>query len=89
MKQEIYKFSQTNYFTIFHKDHVPFVDEDQHFNYEKNDRLIFLTDSTSTDPSVFVENFANQLCTVTKFDTMVVLEKVGETKISLKLFHGV
>lgn len=88
MKQEIYKFSQTNYFTIFHKDHVPFVDEDQHFNYEKNDRLIFLTDSTSTDPSVFVENFANQLCTVTKFDTMVVLEKVGETKISLKLFHG-
>ncbi len=84
MKQELFKYSISKFYTLFHKDYV-------HLSYAENfdkDRLIFMHNGESNEEGNFVENFANQLCTVSKHDTMIVVESKGEDKVSIKVFYG-
>jgi len=84
MKQELFKYNISKFYTLFHKDYV-------HLSYAENfdkDRLIFMHNGESNEENDFVENFANQLCTVSKHDTMIVVETKGEDKVSIKVFYG-
>lgn len=48
---------------------------------------LFLIKKTDTDEETYLKNYGNQMCTVTKNHTMVVVERTGD-KVVIKLFHG-
>lgn len=90
MSNELFKISFAKYHSEKHKDCIS-LDEPQLGMFELRDfdkkHPHFVREKSFTDEKTFVENFGNQLYSVSREYTMVVIEEKGD-KISLKIFWG-
>lgn len=89
MKNELYKFNLSRFSTVFFKDYnnIPSRHDDP-THLKETSHLIFVRERESDTEKDFVDNFANQLCSIQKEDSMVVVETIGDEKLSIKVFYG-
>jgi hypothetical protein len=87
MKEEIYKISFKRYNSNKFKDHSSVSPKFDLIEIPTQKHPFFKMESSNNTEECFVENFANQLYSVSMEYVMVVVEK-NDDKVSIKMFQG-